>query len=497
MMRLRFLLQQVFDHWFTPGDSWIGRVVDRVWLGALYLVGLYQWGQFFQWGDIPLDILDWGEITATRLYVMQDALQRGMAPLHTLLPLGMKGVSDRFLAIPDVPLSPQYLLLAVMPPAAFLLLNFFLLYSAGFAGLLLVRKTCHLGLAVFSALFLLFNLNGHIVGHLASGHATWMAYFLWPFFIALVFQLFESPQPDWKWILRLSLLALVVLLQGGYHHYVLMLMFLGLLGLFTPRLLRICFAGGAACVAVGLFRLLPAALVAKELDFRYFGGFPSLHELLRGLLTLVSPSQTVALMEQLSPYIAWWEFDYYIGWAGLLLIAGALVAAWRMRSLQITRFWALAWPCLVLAVLSIGRLYRAIFMLQIPMLDGERVGSRLFLAPFLFLLFLAAAEGQQLLTRRSLPRAARLVSFAPLALLASDLLEHMDLWNLAKMAATFVPFDIQRSQWVAANRADPLYTGLLITSVGLTLLSLGVIAWISAARPWLGLKPPARHPDSA
>jgi len=184
--------KQVIDSFFIIGDSWVNRWVGRIWIAALFMIGLINFSNFFNFGKLPLDIADWSDITAPRLYTLVDAVKYWQIPLHIADPNGVKGVTDQFLAVPDIILSPQILLLRFLLPGDFLWINLLLLYTAGFAGLLLYRERLKIGLGVFSILFLLFNFNGHIIAHLAIGHATWMAYFLTPYFVLLILDLFEN-----------------------------------------------------------------------------------------------------------------------------------------------------------------------------------------------------------------------------------------------------------------------------------------------------------------
>ena len=184
--------KQLIDGFFVTGDTWVNRWVTRTWIGALFLIGLGNFTIFFNFGNLPLDVADWADITAPRLYTLADAVNQYRLPLHIIEPDGIKGVTDQFLAVPDIILSPQVLLLRFLSPGKFLLANLLLLYTAGFVGLLVFRRRLEIGLIVFSILFLLFNFNGHIIAHLAIGHATWMAYFLLPYFILLVLDLLET-----------------------------------------------------------------------------------------------------------------------------------------------------------------------------------------------------------------------------------------------------------------------------------------------------------------
>lgn len=488
MAKFIVLFKHIGESCFHPQLDWSSLWVFRLWTTGLWITGLAIWGQFFRWGDIPFDLLDWSDITAPRLLFIQDALQRGILPLHTQSPEAMKGVTDRFLAIPDLLLSPQVIFLKITTPQIFLLINFTLLYTIGFAGLLRIQRRHKLGTAVFTILFLLFNLNGHIVGHLANGHITWMAYFFWPYFYLLILDLFEQ-KPTWDWVFRMSVLSLLIFLQGGFHQFVILLMFMGLLGLFTRGLRRACLAAILSSIAVCIFRILPASLVVNDLKLEYLGGFTTIHEILRGMVTLVEPHLVLENVSSLNHYIGWWEFDYYIGWAGLAFIIIALAYSIGRKSPNTTLMKAVFWPAMILAVLSVGRLYKIIFQFQIPLLSSERVGSRFLIIPFLFALFFAAREAQSLLDRyqqrtgRAIPGKVQFFSLLWILLLFNDLIQHTELWGLTNVAKAILPVPIDPTLWVVANRPDPVYTGILAGSLLFSVISLAVLLYLRRSKP--------------
>lgn len=390
----------------------------------------------------------------------------------------MKGVTDRFLVIPDVILSPQLVLLRFLEPGNFVLVNLLLLYVVGFVGLNQFRKKYQIGLAIFSVLFLLYNFNGHIVAHIAIGHATWVAYFLLPFFILLVLELFEK-EAGWDWILKFVILQIVIFLQGGYHFFVWTLTFLVLLGLFTPQIRKTIFLAAVTSVLGCAFRILPAVLVTDDLVLEYLGGFTTLDELLKGFVVLVEPAKVLELVSPLNPYVGWWEFDYYLGWVGVILIAGVFFLSWRNKTTISPTFNKLLAPSLIFLVLSIGRLYKPIFMLQIPILNGERVGSRFLILPVLFLLFAAAMYGQRLIDEKRFGTAHKVAFVCLFFILFNDLQQHMELWSVAQLERIIAPDAINPSNYLLNNRPDPVYLTLLIASGVVSLLTLLGLVWAS------------------
>ncbi len=313
--------ERVLDALFTSGTGSFARWVKGVWLAGLLLFGIYLWGVFYSWGNISLDFLDWAEVTGPRYALLQDALTKGQLPLHAANLTALRGVTDRYFAIPDTPFSPEIIALRYLEIGQYLFFDTVLLYLAGFIGLLLLGRKYRLSPLAFLLLFLLFNFNGLITGHLAVGHSIFTAYFLLPFFVLLVLDLLEREQVGWKWVLGFAVLQLVVLLQGLFHLYVWCLMFLGLLVLFNPRLLRPVATAGFFSVLVGLPRLLPPALIVGSITHEFMGGPATVTDLFASLVVLLDPDRAMVLPSKIFP-LRWWEQDYYHRDVGAGISAG-------------------------------------------------------------------------------------------------------------------------------------------------------------------------------
>jgi hypothetical protein len=142
------------------------------WCSVLFAAGGLLWCVFFNWGRIPFDFHDWAEINAPRLAFVRDAVLKGVLPLHMPDATALRGVTDRFLALPDVIVSPQVVWMRFLDIGTFILLDMLVLYTLGFLGLLWLRWRYKLSLLTFSAVFLIFNFNGHLISHLSVGHVT-------------------------------------------------------------------------------------------------------------------------------------------------------------------------------------------------------------------------------------------------------------------------------------------------------------------------------------
>jgi hypothetical protein len=423
-----------------------------LWFGRLTLLGLFtlgvaHWLYFLNYGRITFDMHDWVQ-EGWRYKFLQQAVQTRQLPLHVATPFTSL---ERFIARPDTVLSPQVLLLEVLDLGPFVLANTLLLYAAGFAGLLLLRNRYRLSLAPFTALFLLFNFNGHITAHLAVGHSMYVGYFLLPFFAFLVLKLLEDGAASWAWITQLALLMFVLFLQGAFHQFLWCLMFLALLALFQPRYAAPLLKGLLFSILLGLPRILPPALEFASQGMRFIHGFPTVGDLFAGLLVLKHPVD--ALSDPLST-LPWWEIDHYVGLLGFgFLIYFGLYLTWKSKTPQ----QALLAPAAVMAVLSIGHIYYLVNRLPLPLSDSERVSSRFLILPLVFLFVLAALRFESFLRQRRPPGPqVALLYLAGLVLMAHDLLQHSRFWRFTNMYQLFPNYPVQIVAQVV-QRHDPLY----------------------------------------
>jgi len=464
--------------WFYLETDWLSAWMKRIAIPIFYLIGLYQWADFLNWGKIPTDLADWADITFPRLVLLQDALMRGILPLNIQLATGMKGATDRYLAIPDIFLSPQGILLRYLQSGPFILLNTLLMFSLSFYGLLLLRRKFKFSLAAFMILFVLFNFNGHIVDHLSIGHFSWEGYFLLPFFALLTFNLLEG-DTSWSWIAKFSLLMLVIFLQGSFHLFVWCLLFISVLSLFKGNIRKAGLLGCLSALLLCALRIAPAGLVATDLKIGFSSGFTSLGDLLKGLVELVVPAHALDANTLLNPQVNWWEFDHYIGWVGLTFIVVFGLYFWFKKSTCPHRYLELVLPIGLLTLISIGRIYKVVFLLNIPLLSGERVTSRFLILPLVFLIFLGTAHFQVWLNEHKPWPAVQSLFLALSLILFSDLTQHMELWKVVHLNTLFAPTPPDLAQWVVNNHADPVYTLTLVIGLGVSILTSGCLIVLS------------------
>ena len=269
--------------------------------------------------------------------------------------------------------SPQILTLPWMGTGRFIIWNVCVLYTAGFIGLLLLRRRYHLGLLPFAFLFLLFNFNGTPTANLAVGHSMWCGHFLLPFFYLYLLEMAEDATPT-RAALKLAAALFFIFLQGAFHYVVWCAMFLGLFVAFNRRLLR---PGLLALGAAGLLlavRLLPAAVAFWHKERTFWTGYPTTIDLLHSFMNIYHHDYTGIGMVHWKT-TTWAEYDLYMSVPGFLLflIFGIFVRLSRDPMFSDLRFAAFDKPILVQSLLSLNDLYAYIAMLPIPLSGEPRV----------------------------------------------------------------------------------------------------------------------------
>lgn len=477
------LVERGLDALVHPAHDRFSRIIAAIFLFGLVVYGVRLWGVFYSWGNLSFDFLDWAEIVGPRYALLRDAAVKGILPLHAANTTALRGVTDRYFSIADTPFSPQYLLLPWMELGQYLLLDTLVFYGLGCLGLIGLYKKYHLSPLAFLLLFFLFFFNGNMTSHLAVGHSNWAAQFLLPYFVLLVFHLVERGRVGWKWVTALAVLMAVLLMQGAFHQYLWCLIFLAVLALVNWRLIKPVLVGGAATLLVTLPRLLPPSLALAGITQPYQGGFPSVMDLWNGLVQLQDPVRAVKPITDTFPLNPW-EMDFYIGLLGLAFVVffGIVVPLKRDRTKQSFQVQILI-PCLVLTALSIGQVYARVFSIfRVPPFTGERVTSRIFILPLVFVLALAVIFFQQELARRKLPSWGQILALGGGYLVFHDLFQHMQAWRIRYLDAMVnlfpkMPFD--PAQHTLQNHADPVYVGMLVGGAGVALVTLAALGWLA------------------
>ncbi len=468
-MRIEAFISTLFAPEHEARAPWL----VRGWIAGLFAAGLTGWSYLLGWGSAPLDFHDWTAINLPRLLFLQNALAAGEWPLHMAGTAALHGVTDRFLTLPDVITTPQALLLLVMPVRTFVLVDVLIFFSAGFAGLLWLRRYFNWSLAAFSGVFLLFLFNGHILAHYSVGHFTWGPYFLFPFIAVLLFRFLDGDD-SWRSIATFAGVMCVMVLAGGQHHLTWVLL---LLALMIPFCWSRAWWLAAAAIASGLLsavRLLPPALELQS--FRNAGlvsdviGYPSVMHLLGALVSLrrEAPAFNEALPGNMWFFdSAYYEFTVYVGAVGAALVAAGL---YRWLRDERPMYHQLIVPAFAMSALSIGSLYRLVRMTHLPMLEAERYAARMFSLPLSLFIILAAVALDRYLRQAAVAMWHRVLALVALAFVALDIAASVRLWRVRVSSGLFGHTELDTAMAAIANRPDPAYTntvlaGLAISSV--------------------------------
>ena len=446
---------------------------------ALFLGGAYLWAVFIQRGANQMNFADWAAITGPRLTLVQDAMHKLTLPFHAAHNSALKG-TPRYFSVPDVFASPQFILLGYLTVEQFTVVNTLLLYGLGFWGLLRIRSRYRLSLLPFSLLFLLYNFNGHILAHFTVGHVTWWGNFLFSWFILWILDVVQGDGGGWPWVLKTSLLLLVIFLQGGYHQFVWALFFLGLIGLSYPRLFLLMLKTAIAAVGLSLVRLLPILLEAGTFQPADYGGYPTLLSMWNSLVVPGQPRVSLPVIVQ-SYFLTLnaWELSLYVGLLGAFFLLGFGVF-YLLKDQQRPSLARLLLPCSGMVLLSLGLIFSYLrTYLPLPLFTGERVAARIIILPFLTVLVLAAIECQRWLDKRP-GFVLQWLFVAGLAFEINDLAINFQTWRTSNSARLFPVKSFDPTWWyIANNYQDTVYLHALAAGLLLSLLSLVALIILS------------------
>lgn len=444
----------------------------------LYLVGVVHWVLFFNFGSITFEAYDWSKEFAY-YDALQQALQQGRMPWHFGNEATYHG-TDRILALPELVLSPELLLLPFMTVDEFILVHTLILYTAGFVGCLLLQRRYRLAPIPFTILFILFNFNGHITAHLASGHTMWNGYFLLPFFCLYLLEVLEQA-PSFLPALKLPLVLFAMMLQGSFHMVFWCWMFLfffilGNLHLWRQGLLMLGFSA-----ALSLVRLLPAVVAFWNFkDYLFISGFPSLAVLVDGFTVI--REHTVAYLGGIYGSLAWGEYDFYVGVLGfgLLLWLGVGMRFSKNPALEDAKYPGLDLPLAALSVLSLSDVYVMIANLPLPLVNGERVPSRFLIIPVVMLMVLSALRLQRWLNSREPSRVVTWLFVAGILQACVTLASHSYFWNVARFEKDPTSHWAVPVQVGVTARPDAVYVASVILGAVLSVIAFG--AWVACFR---------------
>ena len=453
------------------------RLAAGLWLAVLFLGVNFLWGHFLDLVNGPIEFHDWANVTAPRLTLLRNAIETGQLPLYSAKPTTIgDDVTNRILAIPDLLISPQILLLPWLTNGQFYVFQVLLMFSLGFLGLLFFWKSHPFSVLTFTAVFLLFNFNGHILAHLSVGHLTWSGYFLLSWFVYLIFDLLEGQRSSWLWTLKTVLLLFLILLQGSYHQFVYILFFIGLTGLALPKYFWTLLRTSALAVALAAVRLLPEFIFVGNVKSSFLVGYQDPLNILSNLVVIQQPGITDYLAG-MGNKIGLWEATVYVGLVGAFLIIyfGFIRPLKNLKTPQV--FHKLLLPVLGMLFLSLDRVFYYLYTyIKLPIFSGERVATRFISIALVFLIFMAAFEFQNWLNTPRSSRLPLLVTIAFVAISVVELAQNYFQWSVLRAAQLyyFNPFN-PGLWWIKNDVDDSHYILYLMIGLAVSAASLGFL----------------------
>jgi hypothetical protein len=431
-----------------------GRVTLTL-LIVLFAAGALHWMLFLHYGHLSFKAHDWGKEFIYYSLIRQ-WITTGQVPYH--VSLAFHG-TERFLALPEVNLSPQVLLLPLMSIGTFVLLNTLILYAVGFVGCLMIRQRYGLSLIPFTVLFLIYNFNGHITAHIGVGHSMWASYFLLPFYCLFVLEIAEG-RISRLTAIKLAFTMFAILLQGGFHIFLWCMTFLLLLLLFNWRYLKTIVWTIVYTLLLSAFRLVPAVIALLGKKEKFIWSYPTVRDLLDALITIRQQTP-----ERLRPWgtTGWWEYDIYVGILALVIIGifGIWLRFSKRTDLQPHKYGALDLPLFIMSLFSLSYLHAFLTRLPIPLLRSERVATRFIIVPIVMLVFISSIRLEHVL--RGVKRSVGLIAAAVggMIIIALGYADHSFLWSVTRLERIYASRTVDLAIPSLLSRPDTVYKSLL------------------------------------
>lgn len=398
---------------------------------SLYIVGLLHWIYFFNFGFISFSAFDWYK-EYEYYYILKQSLLTFNIPFH--VSQYIQG-TQRFLAIPEINLSPLIVLLPFYKIGNFILLNTLVMYSFGFIGTVLIIHNYKLSILPSLFLFFLINFNGHITSHLSVGHSMWSGYFLLPLLFYFILRLFENI-PNNNISIKIALVLSAMLLVGSIHIYFWSFVFLFLIAAFNLKYFKVISKSIGLSFLLGIFRIIPSLISYNERVNTFITGYDSTLKFAKAFLTINSYFR-YRIAGEIN--LDWWEYDIYIGIIGVLFISffGIYLRFNKNLSCGRNSFRQLDLPLLIMILLSLGSIYKLIFDMHLHFLTVERISTRFLIMPVFMLFIISSSRLQNILEKYQALKTIRIILAFGFLFLAYSLFEHSYAWRIAATAKNF------------------------------------------------------------
>ena len=457
-----------------PGSE--SRALTVTVLAVLFAAGALHWILFLNYGNLTFKAHDWGKEYIYYSLIRQ-AISTGRLPYH--ISVAFHG-TPRFLALPEINLSPQILLLPLMSVGRFILVNMIILYSIGFIGCLLIKHRYSLSPMAFSLMFLLFNFNGHLTAHIGVGHSMWAGYFLLPLFFLFTSDMLERGSAGTGPI-KVAFVLFAIILQGGFHIFVWCATFLILVLIFSWRHLRSLLFTLISAAALCAFRLIPAAFALVSKREKFIWSYPTLRDMLDAMVTIREQTP-----DRLRPWgtPGWWEYDVYIGVIGLIVLVyfGIYLRFSKRPELRDYAYRAFDLPLFVASLFSLSYFHAFLTRVPIPLLRSERVATRFLALPLVILIFISAVRFDRVLRGLRHTVKLRIVSVAGLVVMALGFTDHSYLWSVTRLERIYRNRVVDLTIPEVLSRPDATYKMLLWTSMGISIAAIVILVTLAYRR---------------
>lgn len=443
------------------------RVQKRLWWGVwmvLFAVGVIHWIGFFNAGNLTLAAADWVK-EDIYLDTAREAIRHHAVPWQWDTPFYHGTV--RVMSNPECLMAPHLLLLNWIPNRVFVLLHILVLYLLGLAGSIVLARDQRWGVYGCIVFWLLFNFNGFITSHLATGHFQWSGYLLLPWFILLYSRIMDrcetGESSNRSLEVCMALVIAVMIFNGSVHVAVwcMAFMFLAALWQWTALMsaIRAALLVGALCFG----RLLPALLWFPE-KTRFLLGYPSLGSFLDALTLLREHGGVVPHVGFAEPYT--WEYNLFVGFVGCLLLVVGVGSAIRHRVYRMPLLWA----SIVMGILSMGQVYAFWGEGVMPFPGIIRAPARFMALPLVYAVLLAATGMSHI--SRSGKNGYQGILLLSLPLLTGELLSHSLLWRIARFEWRY------ESAWKPVVSLVPCSDRVYMTTVAMA-WTASLVAWLA------------------
>ena len=409
-------------------------VPSRISIVMGYAAGLAYWLTYFLKGNPTFTANDWlKEQVFSNL--IRESLQTLTLPWRMSVDFYHAGVHE-LIANPEISLTPDVLLLAVLPNNFYFLAHWLIMFSVGFIGTVYLARKYRLSSLAFLFLVSLFNFNGYIGSHLSEGHIQWAGCLLFPWFFYWLDGLASPANVDRnRAALKIALLFGVMFLNGSFHMAIWCLMLLAIMLLYRRDLapqvgLMIALAG-----LMAISRLLPAALYfPAKTDF--VSGYPSISTLLDAFTYIYDPGRPNATGSH--GKLQWHEYSFFVGYIGFVFLMAGAYQYIKQRLQTVPVWWIPA--ALAMFMFSLGDVYQLIPNSGIPFSTIERVGSRFIVMPFCVILLIAAVGFSHLEQRYR--HYTRLVLGIALLPMLGEIFQYARKWRIQSHESVFGVNDV-------------------------------------------------------